>query len=168
MSERVEFTLTPIRQHRPLLQGLELLAGAALMAWIWWYYTHGGGDRASLSPGRGVSPLIGVAALGVGLGLWRLSQPRDTAVKVCVDGNGITDFRLTAKPIPWTDVERIEAPRNVLRKGALVLVLRAGASTAYLGGLQRRLYVFEHGLAGGTGALRAAIARLAPDVPRFW
>lgn len=165
MAERIEFTRS---QGWMLTLGLFYLVVGGWIGWVWWNYTYGTWDQRSYTGRYGTSTLI-LPALGcAAFGLWELSRLGGRVIKVAVDREGITDFRFTDKPIPWAHIERIEAPRGILRTSTLVLVLRAGTPSAHLGGWQRKLYVLERGLARDRGALRAAIDCMAPQVPRFW
>lgn len=165
MQDRVEFTLNG---RWTLILGLASLVVAGWAAWEWWYYIYGTGDWRDYNGRHGPGGMIVVAVIAAGYGVWELSRLGDRAVKVAIDRDGITDFRLSDTPIPWADVERIDpAPKRAVNRG-LFLMLRAGAPSPDRHRGRRDVFVEANRFSGGEGALRAAIARLAPQVPRFW
>jgi hypothetical protein len=165
MQDRVELLLN---RRWALILGLSSLVFAGWAAWEWWFYTYGTGDWRDRTGVRGPGGLIVVAVFAAGYGLWELGRSGDRTVQVAIDRDGITDFRLSAAPIPWADVARIDpAPKRAVNWG-LVLMLRDGAPSPDRHRNRRDVFVETGRLSGGAGALRAAIARLAPQVPRFW
>lgn len=171
MDERVEIRRD---QFKALIFALACLGGgAAACGWYLWAWVNHIDLRRPYGGGGGGEGLIFVGLLAVGFGLWGLWKLGDSRVKVAVDRQGITDFRLADVPIPWTEVERVE--HMVIRKTldfrryrCLRLVIRANSHLPglYLG--RREVLIWDSGLKGGDQALKEAVSRLAPQVPRNW
>lgn len=156
MSQRFEFRLN---RRLLLVLGIVLIAVAGLTA-MWLFPT----GLPELNGNTAV--LLAYIAAMAGLGLWVLSHLRKTGVMVVVDRHGITDVRLMPDPILWSEVERCELVYGY-RGDNLRLVLHPRSRAATQLG-KRRVAINERMLSGEVDGVRAAIARLAPQVPRDW
>lgn len=156
MADRAEFSINRVQS---LVFGLLFLALAAVFT-------------VRLFP-AGIPSLNGdtvfllmVIAAFAAVGVWFLMRLGKGGVVLVVDREGITDLRLMPGPIPWDEVERCRLTRTV-KAQVLELLLRPDSRSARrLGG--QRVVINDMVLAGGGRAVRGAIARLAPQVPRDW
>lgn len=108
--------------------------------------------------------------LGVPLivfGLIDLTRRGRTGVQVAVDRDGITVAAKGPDPIPWAEVERCDWGHGPRGATWVRLQLRQGSpAVARLGTTSVRIN--DRILTQGSPGLQAAIARLAPQVPRNW
>lgn len=105
----------------------------------------------------------------IGLGIYTFRHRNVTGVQVVVDRDGITDLRLSPDPIPWSEVERLGLTvMNGRFAPRLKLILRPGSPLIAARFRNGTVVINDTTLRGHTNGLRAAIARLAPQVPRDW
>jgi hypothetical protein len=158
MTERAEFE---IDRGRVGTSGILLCVLGLLVLSVPFWLPRFDTGIAVLSTG------LGLAIIGLGILTFRLRNV--TGVQVVVDRDGITDLRLSPDPIPWSEVERLGLTLlNARAAPRLKLILRPGSPLIAARFRSGTVVINDTTLRGHTNDLRAAIARLAPQVPRDW
>lgn len=106
-------------------------------------------------------PLFVAGLSMAAFGLLALTLVRRGGLQVAVDRDGIQDYRLALGPIPWARVAKVTGDGGAEGLRLVLRLAEPGAGPA-------EVVIRGAGLTGGTAALRQAVARLAPQVPRDW